>query len=95
MFQNRPNHAVNSQYGAPMGRRDYQGDPDTCSKFYLQRVALDSGGYDRGGAYWGLGCPLYYFEECEGDASGFLRAPTRQEAKAQVLESYPGARFFR
>ncbi len=47
---------VSSKYGAPMGRHtgptiSYGG------KITLQRVRLNSGGYDNGGAYWGF-CPI-------------------------------------
>jgi len=59
---------VNSKFGAPMGRSDkgsmkYCKDsdteiPDTDKKVYNQRVVLNSGGYDKGGAYWGIGSEL-------------------------------------
>jgi hypothetical protein len=49
--------------GAHMGRPEYRNGPDgqvtDAPLFRLQRVALDSGGYDNGGAYWGTGAPLY------------------------------------
>lgn len=69
-------------------------------RFYLQRVRLDAGGYDSGGAYWGVGAPLYRFEAGEGAdeltewPSGFLRARTRADAKRQLRETYPAARFY-
>lgn len=51
---------VNSQYGAPMGRRSFgliqNCEPRTVRLF---RVNLDQGGYDDGGAYWGTGEPIY------------------------------------
>lgn len=65
---------VNCKYGAPMGRPDRTPDQYeiitnklTGEKFKAfktgkicrKRVRLDSGGYDMGGAYWGLGAPLY------------------------------------
>jgi hypothetical protein len=62
-----------NRYGAQLGRAGSQGDPDTSARFYLQRVHLDSGGYDSGGAYWGLGSPLYRFESADGEASGYFR----------------------
>lgn len=87
---------VNCAYGAPLGRRDGRGDPDTAGPFYLRRVPLDSGGYDRGGAYWGHGAPLYGYESrSDPDAQGYLRAKSREDAKRQVREDYPNARFFR
>lgn len=55
-----------------MGRPDIGKEPMTVTsgpsckvfkknqvKVYTKRVRLDSGGYDQGGAYWGLGSPLY------------------------------------
>jgi hypothetical protein len=39
----------------------------------LRRVTLDSGGYDQGGAYWGIGKPLYYFESACGNTTGYFR----------------------
>lgn len=69
--------------------------PADAQRFYLERLPLDSGGYDRGGAYWGHGEPLYRFESADGCLSGFLRADDRDEAKEAVREDYPRALFFR
>jgi hypothetical protein len=43
---------VNCQYGAPMGRPNIGTAPDNKRTFNC-KVPLDSGGYDKGGAYWG------------------------------------------
>jgi hypothetical protein len=59
-----PTPDVSSRYGAPMGRRDDQ--IDWGKRLYLRRVPIDSGGYDPGGAYWGLGRPLYALGDGEG-----------------------------
>lgn len=50
---------VNCQYGAPMGRasKGVRPGPDG-PKLYNCRVPMISGGYDRGGVYWGLGPEL-------------------------------------
>jgi hypothetical protein len=64
-------------------------------KFSLQRIRLDSGGYDSGGAYWGYGTPLYWYQSVDGQAEGFLRATSREKAKAEIRKSYPSAKFFR
>lgn len=67
-------------------------------KICLRRVRLDSGGYDECGAYWGVAGPLYWAalaEPCgdlEYDAT--FRADDREDAKAIVRESFPGARFY-
>jgi len=62
---------MNLSRGAPMGRRDVGNKPvtitsgKTCkivkrnqTKVFDCRVPLDNGGYDKGGAYWGIGKPL-------------------------------------
>ena len=72
---------VNSIYGAPMGRSEF-GRPNDYghSSLYLYHVPLDSGGYDEGGAYWGLGQRLYCAECDEGEYREFIRADTRSKA---------------
>lgn len=58
---------VNSQYGAPMGRPNVDNcDYSECNglefgytgRLFDCAIPLDSGGYDRGGAYWGIGKQL-------------------------------------
>jgi hypothetical protein len=69
--------------------------PDEPLKLYLQRVRLNSGGYDSGGAYWGLGAPLYaYFDE-SGEFSHCIRASSRQKAKEAIRREFPEALFYR
>ena len=86
-----------SQYGASMGRRDNITESACTIKFHLQRVPLDSGGYDPGGAYWGLGDPLYVaFGEGELEVQEmFFRAKSRDDAKTQVRGAFPAATFYR
>ncbi len=64
-------------------------------KFYLLKIRLDSGGYDRTGQYWGVGAALYQYVANSDDVSGHLRATTRDGAKSEVMTRHPGARFFR
>ena len=47
---------LNCQYGSPMGRTSFDDrkDKTKTERFYDRAVQLDSGGYDKGGAYWGL-----------------------------------------
>ena len=52
-------------------------------KTQLACVQLDSGGYDRGGAYWGTGQPLFVAWDDEG-GEVYLRASSREAAKAQL-----------
>jgi len=74
-----------SSRGADMGRAPKTGPADLPYKFRLARVPIDAGGYDQGGAYWGLGAPVEMF----------LRAGDREAVKAKIRESYPAARFYR
>ena len=75
---------VNCRFGAPMGRCDTVPALDeTRRTVRLFRVNLDSGGYDDGGAYWGLpsrpGDRLW----CARDSDGgevFVRAVDRLQA---------------
>jgi hypothetical protein len=97
-----PTPNVNSQYGAPMGRRQTGYGADPTTKFNLVHIRLNNGGYDRGGAYWGIDKPLYYYHayethpnEKEVDISDFIRAYDREDAKTIIRHNYPNARFFR
>lgn len=94
-----PTPPVSAKYGAPMGR-GARGDGYTITEnsrpVYLVRCPLDRGGYDRGGAYWGLGDPLYYYSaQPEGLIDGYVRGRTREAAKTAVRSIYCNARFFR
>jgi hypothetical protein len=50
---------VDTRRGAPMGRFGNGARPTDNTRVFRRRVYLDSGGYDKGGAYWGIGNPLY------------------------------------
>ncbi len=91
-----PPPPAGSARGAPFGR------PSSTSpgkapgeRYYLSRIRIDAGGYDPGGAYWGVGQPLYYFTTADGAESGYLRAADRDHAKDKVRQIHQGARFFR
>lgn len=96
-----------SQYGASLGRpshiQGYNGE-----KLHLERVKLDSGGYDKGGAYWGTGEPLFVAWDDSGEFQLFVRAVPegtpwgypnsavyRERAKRAVRKLLPDARFYR
>jgi len=64
-------------------------------KFTLQRVRLDSGGYDPQGAYWGAGQPLYWAADESGEIELTFRAEDRDDAKAYLRGEYAGAMFYR
>lgn len=74
---------VSTKYGAPMGRNSlvpFRFDPAPNSTRCF-RVHIDSQGYDDGGAYWGLGEPLYCLTN-DADYREFYRAPSRFAAFA-------------
>ena len=86
---------VNCRYGAPMGRRGSPPDGEVTGKVRLYQVNIDSGGYDDGGAYWGLGPPtLYCAEQEHSRLLSFFRARSRNDAKLKVLAEYPDATFY-
>lgn len=76
-----------TQYrGAPLGRVPADcPEPDKAARVYASRVRLNSGGYDSGGAYWGIGAPLYYVEQ--GGRESWIRAADRAAAIRQFKES--------
>jgi len=69
---------VGSRYGAPMGRTSYRLDPD-AGEITARRVTLDPGGYDAGGAYWGLGAPLWLVIDGDGSPA-YARAQSKADA---------------
>ena len=75
---------VSSRYGSPMGRLD-----DVCLETRVKRsvrlfrVRIDSGGYDEGGAYWGLGEPLFCAIDGDGNRK-FIRAASRFHAAVKL-----------
>lgn len=83
---------VGSKYGAPMGRSSWLTMPDDATKssipteprsVRLFKVNLDSGGYDDGGAYWGIGEPLWCATDDENYRE-FVRAPYRCIAQLKM-----------
>jgi hypothetical protein len=93
-----PTPDVSSRYGAPMGRRSgTMVNLDTAERLQLQRVRLNSGGYDAGGAYWGLGQALWVAMDHTGETV-FFRARDREAAKAHVVAEHDApetVRFYR
>lgn len=77
---------VTSQYGAPMGRSEtraaWYAYPHKSIRLY--RVRINSGGYDDGGAYWGISQPLYCAEGSATDDRQFVRACDREDAAKRL-----------
>jgi hypothetical protein len=86
---------VSSKYGAPMGRHTGPNYLSTeAGKIQLQRVRLNNGGYDAGGAYWGHGQALWCAMDQDGNTQ-YFRAYDRDSAKAKIVADWPDAKFFR
>ena len=87
---------VNGSRGAPMGR---QSDIYTKPvRLYLQKMDMVDGGYDRGGAYWGMafdGNEMYVAADSQQYVMVFVRAKSRADAKADVKEYVPKAMFYK
>jgi len=66
-----------------------------CSrdKISLTRVRLNRGGYDENGRYFGVGEPLWAYDNRE--SWGHLRASSRAQAKAKLTAKCPTAKFYR
>lgn len=91
--RSNPTPDMNCKYGAPMGRPER--NQDCVGKVSLRRIPLDGGGYDSGGAYWGLGAALYWAGDESGALDIFFRATSREAAKAHVTGLWPDATFYR
>lgn len=76
---------VAGRHGSPMGRKTW-GTVAECGprSIRLYRVNIDSQGYDDGGAYWGIGEPLYCAQGENGDYRDFVRAQSRLSAVAAL-----------
>ena len=83
---------VDASRGAPFGRADTGAEQALwrCRPLYLRRVLLDRGGYDPGGAYWGLGDPIWCAFSFAHINVAYIRAPSRNAAKAQFQSTQEG-----
>lgn len=88
---------VDCRFGAPMGRAGAHAGDDPHCRIKVKLVRIDSGGYDDGGAYWGLGTPLWQatgVDEFEGERAeivDYMRAPSKGAAVAAWAEEWPNA----
>lgn len=86
-----------STWGAQMGRRNTVTEPNYPVKFRLEKLRFYDGAYDKGGAYWGCGNPIFHAwgdgEEFEQEM--FVRAKDRDDAKNQILTQFKQAKFYR
>ena len=85
----------------PLGRRPYHPESHANrnepleSALSLRKIPLTSLGYDSRGRYFGVGAPIWHATTSFGQVDFTVRAPSRQEAKRIVRETYPNARFLR
>jgi len=84
--------------GSSMGRRSSRLSGPEPIRCYLRRLRWVDGDYDEQGAYWGYvpGTHIYWANFDIGDTNEdiFVRACSRDDAKQQVREQFPNARFF-
>jgi len=85
--------------GRPSEHSEHKG---WSGRFHLQELPLVDYDYDKGGAYWGSGSlksGWMYRAYCDtfpdNPVDLFIRATSRDAAKAQVLATYPNAVFFK
>jgi hypothetical protein len=79
---------VDCRYGAPMGRPAWPGEPEKGTVTVFRVPMGPDAGYDRGGAYWGIGETLW----CATDGTlfrRFTRAWGRTEALLNMGVTYP------
>jgi hypothetical protein len=70
--------------GAPMGRSEWHKENvSVVRSVRVFHVPLNSGGYDVGGAYWGLGGKLYCATDCKN-----FRLFTRARNRAEACETF-------
>jgi hypothetical protein len=77
---------VSSARGAPMGRQPFGEVPDQGDRLHLRRLTWVDGGYDMGGAYWGVGQTpeehIFWLYNEDKDFDRFYRASSNAEAVA-------------
>lgn len=82
--------------GAALGRPTVHDAPkDQVVIVTIRRVPLNQGGYDRNGTYFGVGAPLFWCADDNGEIDAVVRANDLDEAKSKVLSVYPNATFKR
>lgn len=74
---------ASSHRGASMGRHNWAMPHEKRGRIYAQVVRLNSGGYDKGGSYWGhrpRGISLYVVTDANESFEFWCDAATRCEA---------------
>ena len=83
-----PGWCGNPRRGAAMGRTSDLAFDKATGPLTIRPVPIDAGGYDPGGAYWGIGDTLFCVSD--GERSAYLRAADLAAAKAEFpLATFP------
>jgi len=88
----------NPRRGAALGRPNIKNAPKKYrGPLFVSRVKMCGccGAYDTNGTYFGVGEPIYWVHDEEGEVDFTTRASSREEARDLALESYPQARIRR
>jgi len=89
---------VSAEYGAQMGRKNILPENRTkIVKLYLEKMDMVDEDYDNGGCYWGGGTEdkMYVAYDFAENITLFIRGRNRREAKEEVINHLPNAKFFR
>jgi len=84
---------VCTEFGAPMGRRERWPPFAVDGVITICQIAIDSEGYDSGGAYWGIPNNLYHCTNDESELSVFYRGRSLDHIKEKLLKLFPQATF--
>lgn len=71
--------------------------PDYTGRVYVTRERLNSGGYTPQGVYFGIGLPLYFVQDYDGDCLPFgeyIRAADRDHAVDIAGRMFPAAKIY-
>lgn len=87
---------VESKFGAPMGRVSgwrKTAKETTSPTLYIRRAKWVDEAYDQGGAYWGMGNPIFAAFTYTGTFVQYVRAKDADEALALMRAAFPAAKF--
>lgn len=77
--------------GSAMGSGSTPANPDLAAVLRVRRIRINSGGYDDGGSYWGLGSPLW---QCRGeDVDAYTRAGDKPAAIEYFKTKFPNCKI--
>ena len=74
--------------GAALGRPTIKGEP--VGKITIRRSPLDRQGYDRNGTYFGLGDPLFWITDEDGEVDYVTRGHFAEMLAESLRKLHPG-----